>query len=74
MPNAEYGVHVDGEDNVIGAPPVADRNLISGNGFGGVRRPQGRGNLVEGSYLGTTRGHVRLTAVAASCSSPPGTP
>jgi parallel beta-helix repeat protein len=50
--NAQYGVHVDGDDNVLGGPAPEDRNVISGNNFGGVL-VHGTGNLVEGSYLGT---------------------
>ena len=50
--NTDYGMHVDGSDNVIGGPAVADRNVISNNGIGGVL-VHGSGNVVEGSYLGT---------------------
>ena len=52
-PNGEYGVHVDGNDNVVGGPAPADRNLLTGNFFGGVRLHSGVGNVVEGNYLGT---------------------
>ena len=52
-PNAQYGVHIDGNDHVIGGPGPEDRNVISGNGFGGVRVHTGTGNRVEGSYFGT---------------------
>jgi trimeric autotransporter adhesin len=52
VPNAQYGVHVDGNDNVLGGPAPADRNLISGNDVGGVL-VHGERNVVEGSYLGT---------------------
>jgi hypothetical protein len=52
-PNAEYGVHVDGNDNRIGGTAPADRNLISGNFRGGVRVHTGTGNVVEGNYIGT---------------------
>ena len=53
QPNGQYGLHVDGNDNVIGGPNPADRNLVSGNGGGGVRVHTGTGNVVEGNYLGT---------------------
>jgi hypothetical protein len=52
-PNAEYGVRVDGDDNEIGGPAVADRNVIAGNGFGGVRVNTGTGTVLEGNFLGT---------------------
>jgi hypothetical protein len=53
QPNGEYGVHVDGNNNVVGGATPLDRNVIAGNFFGGVRVHTGTGNVVEGSYLGT---------------------
>jgi hypothetical protein len=52
-PNAQYGVHIDGNDHVVGGPGPESRNVISGNGFGGVRVHSGTGNRIEGSYFGT---------------------
>jgi parallel beta-helix repeat protein len=51
--NGQYGVHVDGFDNVVGGPAPADRNVVSGNPLGGVHVHSGTGNMVEGNYLGT---------------------
>jgi hypothetical protein len=51
--NGEYGVHLDGDDHVVGGPDPADRNLLSGNFFSSVRVHSGTGNLVEGNYFGT---------------------
>jgi hypothetical protein len=51
--NAQYGVHIDGDDTVIGGAAIADRNVISGNGFGGVRVHTGADTVLEGSYFGT---------------------
>ena len=46
-------MHVDGDDNEVGGPAPADRNVVSGNPLGGVHVHSGTGNLVEGNYLGT---------------------
>ena len=53
QPNGQYGVHVDGNRNVVGGPNPADRNLVSGNTEDGVRVHTGTGNVIEGNYLGT---------------------
>ena len=53
QPNGQYGLHVDGNNNEIGGPNPADRNLVSGNAEDGVRIHTGTGNVVEGNYLGT---------------------
>src|SRR5262249_13652790 len=52
------GVQVNGNNNTIGGTTAGDRNVISGNQFGGVRISgagpgQGAGNVVQGNYLST---------------------
>ena len=53
-----------------------ERNVLSGNGFGGVRVRSGTGNVVEGNYSGTDEtGIVGLGGGGtASWSSPTRTP
>jgi hypothetical protein len=51
------GVQVNGNNNTIGGTTAGDRNVISGNQFGGVRISgagpgQGAGNVVHGNYIG----------------------
>ena len=53
VPNGGYGVDIDGDDNRVGGPVVSERNVLSGNGFGGVRVSSGTGNVIEGNYTGT---------------------
>src|SRR4051794_15016176 len=50
--NAQYGVHIDGDDIDVGGPDPEDRNVIAGNLVGGVHLHTGTGNVVEGNYLG----------------------
>jgi hypothetical protein len=52
-PNGLYGVRVIGQDNVIGGPAAADRNLISSNGIANVWVSDGSGHVVEGNRIGT---------------------
>jgi hypothetical protein len=52
-PNANYGVQVFGQDNRIGGPNAADRNVISSNGVAEVFLDSGSGDVVEGNYIGT---------------------
>ena len=51
--NGDHGVDIDGNNNRVGGPVVSERNVLSGNGFGGVRVSSGTGNLIEGNYAGT---------------------
>ena len=51
--NGNHGVDIDGFNNRVGGPAVFDRNVLSGNVFGGVRVSSGTGNLIEGNYAGT---------------------
>ena len=53
VPNGQYGVHIDGNNSRVGGPAAYDRNVISGNPFGGVHVHSGTGNVVEGSYFNT---------------------
>jgi parallel beta-helix repeat protein len=53
VPNGQYGVHIDGDDNVIGGPNPFDRNVMAGNLQGGLRVHSGRDNVVEGNFFGT---------------------
>ncbi|HEX2909085.1 MAG TPA: right-handed parallel beta-helix repeat-containing protein [Phototrophicaceae bacterium] len=57
LPNGEMGI-MAGDNNVIGGPRVADRNIISGNGKHGIYL--GANNTVLGNYIG-----VNLTAKSA---------
>jgi hypothetical protein len=52
--NASNGVIASAaNDNSIGGPTPADRNVISGNGTNGVRLRSGAtGNLVQGNFIG----------------------
>ena len=47
--NAPY---IDGNNNRIGGTTPADRNLLSGNAYGDLSI-NGKGNVVEGNYVGT---------------------
>lgn len=57
------GVGIDGNDNLIGGPGPADRNLISGNAVANVAvlgnllpgSPQRSGNQIQNNYLGSDR-------------------
>ena len=48
VPNAGYGVITAG---TVGGTTSADRNVISGNGQGGIRA--GAGAVIQGNYIGT---------------------
>jgi hypothetical protein len=60
-PNSSSGGTLDGillkssANNTIGGTAPADRNLISGNGYGGIEIPLylDTGNLIEGNLIGT---------------------
>jgi titin len=47
------GVVVNGSNNLIGGETAAARNLISGNGYAGIRIVGGKSNQVQGNYIGT---------------------
>jgi titin len=55
--NGHFGVSINGAggtNNLIGGTTTAARNVISGNGFGGVTlTTSAHGNTVQGNYLGT---------------------
>lgn len=54
--NGIYGVFIiDTNDNFVGGPSPADRNIISGNGSDGVQLSGASaiGNLIAGNYIGT---------------------
>ena len=53
--NGGVGVGIGGPDNVVGGMSAADRNVIAGNGRGGVEinGPAAVNNLVEGNFIGT---------------------
>src|SRR3954453_10188077 len=51
--NGLEGVRVFGDDNLIGGPDSADRNVISASGFAEVLVDEGAGNTVQNNYVGT---------------------
>ncbi len=53
-PNSIGVLIYSGTGNVIGGPTAADRNVISGNDFEGIKISDADGNTVEGNYIGTT--------------------
>ncbi len=42
-----------GNNNIIGGPAAADRNLLSGDTRGAISIDNGSGTLIEGNYIGT---------------------
>jgi hypothetical protein len=53
-PNDLEGVRVSsGDDNLIGGPDPADRNLIAGSVFADVLVESGTGNTVQNNHIGT---------------------
>ena len=52
LPNANYGVRVEGDANVVGGTTPADRNVISSN-LVEVRVITGTANRIEGNWIGT---------------------
>lgn len=55
IPNDDFGIEVilgDG-NNTIGGAVAEDRNVISGNGVGGIWFVSQGKNLVQGNYIGT---------------------
>ncbi len=51
--NAQYGIWVTSNSNVIGGTTAGDRNVISGNNVDGIHIDGVSGNLVQGNYVGT---------------------
>ncbi len=53
--NAQYGVFINfgAPANTVGGTTTAARNLISGNGTGGMFINDSNGNFVRGNYIGT---------------------
>lgn len=52
--NKFYGILIDTDDNFIGGPTAAERNLISGNGTAGIEiRQNANSNSIRGNYIGT---------------------
>ena len=51
--NAQYGIWVTSDSNVIGGTTAGDRNVISGNNIDGIHIDGASGNLVQGNYVGT---------------------
>ncbi len=51
--NHDTGVHVTGNDNLIGGSQEGEGNVISGNDKPGVWIQQGSGNRVQGNFIGT---------------------
>jgi hypothetical protein len=53
--NGEDGVYLQtGSGNQVGGTNVADRNVISSNGFGGIDIFSAPGAVIRGNYIGTT--------------------
>lgn len=51
LANGDWGMYVDGADNVIGGLTTAARNVISGNGGSGIQ-VLGSNQTVQGNYIG----------------------
>ncbi|MDJ0892828.1 MAG: Calx-beta domain-containing protein [Gammaproteobacteria bacterium] len=52
--NTQDGIQIDGDNNTIGGPTAADRNIISGNRDEGIDlNPSAEGNVIIGNYIGT---------------------
>jgi hypothetical protein len=51
--NRLEGVRVFGDNNRIGGPDPADRNVISASGFAEVLVDEGTGNTIQNNYVGT---------------------
>jgi titin len=48
-----FGLVLNGSNNLIGGTTAQARNLISGNGYTGIRILGGNANQVQGNYIGT---------------------
>lgn len=56
-----YGIWIFGDDNQIGGPDLADRNVVTGNTIG-IALKEAAGNAIQGNFVGTDRsGEVALT-------------
>ena len=52
--NKAYGVSIDSGNNTVGGLTAADRNIVSGNDWGGISLEfPGASNTVTGNYVGT---------------------
>jgi len=51
--NADYGIWLAANDNVIGGPNAGDRNVVSGSGIDGIFVDGASGNVIQGNYIGT---------------------
>lgn len=56
-PGNDVGISLNSSSNVIGGPALADRNVISGNGFWGITIGGGGTdeNVIQGNYIGTDK-------------------
>ena len=53
--NTNHGIYLSGGDSqVIGGTSALQRNVVSGNGFGGIFVGSGSGHLIQGNYVGTS--------------------
>ena len=62
--NAQYGIWITSNSNVIGGTTAADRNVISGNSVDGIHIDGVSGNLVQGNYVGTNATASARSAMA----------
>ena len=51
--NGSWGVYVDGTGVVVGGSGAAARNVISGNGDGGIAATNGADSVISGNLIGT---------------------
>ena len=51
--NADYGIWVRSNGNVIGGTSAGDRNVVSGNDIDGIHIDGVADNVVQGNYIGT---------------------
>ena len=57
VPNTNAGIRIFSGDNTVGGSAAGARNLISGNGNGGISFANtASGNIVEGNFIGTNVG------------------
>ena len=53
-PGGGFGIRLrTGDNSIFGGPAAADRNLIAGDGQGGIHLNAGNGTLIQGNYIGT---------------------
>lgn len=60
--NKKYGILIDADENFIGGPTIAERNIISANVTSGIEIwPNANKNFIRGNYIGTdASGNVAL--------------